>query len=108
MRSHPTLYHDRTLGFISYTSCSRALTLIHAPYSVSQASAKMEGLFAYKVQRSPSGSLGGTKEVERMSEGLQCPWTHDWVFCWRSAHRLHLLEAGFVSVAEFTTVSGQL
>jgi hypothetical protein len=41
----------------------------------------MEGLFAYKVQRSPSGSLRRTKEVEPMSEGLQCPWTHDWVFC---------------------------
>jgi hypothetical protein len=34
-RSHPTQYHARTVGFISYTSCSKALMLIPAPYSVS-------------------------------------------------------------------------
>ena len=47
-------------------------------------------------------------EVERMSEGLQCPWAIDWVFCSRSAHRLHLLEACLVSVTEITAGSGQL
>jgi len=40
-----------------------------------------------------------------MSEELQCPWAHDWVFCSRSAHRLHLREAGFISVTEFTAGS---
>jgi len=67
----------------------------------------MEGLFAYKVQHSHSGSLERTKEVERMSEGLQCPWVHDWVFC-SSCSLLHLLEAGLVSVTEFTAGSEQL
>ncbi len=94
---------DSTLGSILYKSCSRALTLVYAPYSVRQADAMMEGLFAYKVQRSPSGSLGRTKEVERMSKGLQCPWVHNWVFC-SSGSLLHLLKAGLVSVTEFTAL----
>ena len=102
--SHPTQYHARTLGSILYKSCSRALTLVYAPYSVRQADAMMEGLFAYKVQRSPSGSLGRTKEVERMSKGLQCPWVHNWVFC-SSGSLLHLLKAGLVSITEFAAGS---
>jgi len=44
------------------------------------------------------------KEVERMSEELQCPWAHDWVFC-SSSSLLHLLEAGFISVTEFAAGS---
>ena len=30
-RIYATQYHARTLGFISYTFCSTALTLVHAP-----------------------------------------------------------------------------
>ena len=43
-------------------------------------------------------------EVERMSEGLECPWTIDWVFC-SSYFLLHLREACLVSVAEFAAGS---
>jgi hypothetical protein len=40
------------------------------------------------------------KWLERMSEGLQCFWAIDWVFC-SLYSLLHLLEAGFISVTEF-------
>lgn len=53
-------------------------------------------------------SLLATEVVERRTEGFQCPWVHDRVFCSRCAHRLHLLEARLVSVAEFTAASGHL
>jgi hypothetical protein len=39
-----------------------------------------------------------------MSEGLQRPWTIDWVFC-SSYFLLHLPEAGFISVTEFAAGS---
>jgi len=106
-RSHPTQYHTRTLGFISYTSCSTALTLVHAPYSVSLPMQWWTGCLRTRCSARLRGVWGERRRWNAWARNFNAPGLTIGYFA-RRAHRLHLLEACLVSVAEFTADSGHL